>query len=323
MKFLFTLITVVVFSIVTAQDIEKIKIPKGVTYNYCDSKTIENAKKLITEELIDSTKFELSDSMLIVGPQLWNRFKNIKVLNEIENGDVILHVDDLDLSGKMTQDINDTKKVWNEFRKEVNGSFNIRKATEQELKYYWSVISFDIEEPLLIVETKEHNYILNIIKNDLKLMWLDEAPVNKSYYNPIENQVYESEGGFKVYRNGKEIDTISKGVKETKLEKVVFLSSNKDLEENTSTKDIHALIDKTSKIFDELFKDSQKQGKIMVQFELKKDENQIQFAVRNDIDLEIMKKFEERINAEKFPNSKKETIKLQLIYKVNSLNDTE
>jgi hypothetical protein len=44
------------------------------------------------------------------------------------------------------------------------------------LQYYWAVISFDIDEPLLIVETSEHKYILNILKKDLKLMWLDEVP---------------------------------------------------------------------------------------------------------------------------------------------------
>ena len=79
------------------------------------------------------------------------------------------HVDDLILEGKMSQDINDSKIIWNEFRKEITENYIIRKANEQELRYYWSVISFDIDEPLLIVETKNHNYILNVLKKDLKL----------------------------------------------------------------------------------------------------------------------------------------------------------
>jgi hypothetical protein len=77
----------------------------------------------------------------------------------------------------MTQDVAGTKKVWNELRKEINGEkFIIRKLNERELQYYWAVISFDIDEPLLIVETSTHKYILNILKKNLKLMWLDEVP---------------------------------------------------------------------------------------------------------------------------------------------------
>ena len=61
----------------------------------------------------------------------------------------------------------------------------------------------------------------------------------------------------------------------------------------------------------------------MVQFELKKDKNEIQFAVKDELDLEIMKEFEKRVNNEVYPNSKKNPIKIQLTYKVNSFNDTE
>jgi hypothetical protein len=156
---------------------EKITIPKGIVYKYCDPKIVEKAKLLITNNLTDSTKYDLCDNMLIIGPVLWNRFKNIEILNKIENGNTTFHVDKNELSGKMTQDITDTKKVWTELRKEINGEkFVIRKLNEKELQYYWAVISFDIDEPLLVVETSSHKYILNILKDSLKLMWLDEVP---------------------------------------------------------------------------------------------------------------------------------------------------
>jgi hypothetical protein len=160
-----------------AQSEEKITIPKGIVYNYCDKKIVNKAKLLITENLSDSTKYDLCDGMLIVGPVLWNRFKNIDLLNKIEGGNTTFNVDKKELKGKMTQDITDTKKVWSELRKEINGEkFIIRKLNERELQYCWAVISFDIDEPLLIIETAEHKYILNILKDKLKLMWLDEVP---------------------------------------------------------------------------------------------------------------------------------------------------
>jgi hypothetical protein len=308
MKYIFTILLSTLFIISYGQNIEEIKIPKGVTYNYCDAKTIEEAKKLISENISDETKFTLTQNVLIVGPQLWNRYKDIKKLNEIEGGNTTFHVDNLELKGKMTQDIKDAKKVWEEFRKEVKGEYKIRKANEEELNYYWSVISFDIDEPLLIVETKEHNYILNILKKDLKLMWLDEAPKSK---------------GYKTYQNGKEVTTVSKGEKETKLERLVLLSDDATLKKNTTVEELSLIMEKCNKIFETLFKNSTKEGKIMLQFELTKKKNKIEFAVKDDVDLEIMKEFEKQINSEKFPNSKKDPIQFQILYKINSYNETE
>jgi len=318
--------TLIIFQIIFSnisfsQKIEKINIPKGVTYNYCDTEILNQAINRINENLTDSLDYSLSQKILIIGPQLWKRYKNINLLSTIEGGNTQFHVDELILDGKMSQDIKDSKKIWNEFRKEINGNYTIRKANEKELTYYWSVISFDIDEPLLIVETKEHNYILNILQDDLKLMWLDEVPENKKYHNPIENKTYESKNGFKTYNNGQEVTTNSEGIKESKLEKIVLLSSDEELKDNSSVEDLKEFITKTNEIFNELFKDSEKSGKIMIQFEIKKKKNIIQFAVQGNLDLEIMKEFEKQVNKEKYPNSKKKPIKIQLIYKVNSLND--
>lgn len=177
MRIIFSILLTISFSNSFGQTEEKINIPKGVVYKYCDKKIVDKAKLLITKNISDSLDYTLSGELLIVGPVLWKRFKNIEVLKNIEGGNTTFHVDKDFLTGKMTQDINDTKKVWTEFRKEINGQgYNIRKLNEKELQYYWAIISFDIDEPLLIVETKDHKYILNILKDSLKLMWLDEAP---------------------------------------------------------------------------------------------------------------------------------------------------
>ena len=313
MKKVILIVLVFISFLSQAQKNETISIPKGVVYKYADAKIIEKAKKLISDNLSENNDYKILQNNLIIGPELWKRFEANENIQKIKGGKVEFHVDNLVLNGKMSQDINDSKIIWNEFKNEVSKEYIIRKANENELKYYWSVISFDIEEPLLIVETKEHNYILNLLKKDLKLLWLDEAP------KPINaNKV-----AVKQYQNGKEIDSISKGIKETTLEKVVLLSSDEELNTNSSFEDIELLIKKTDKIFDELFKNSMKSGKIMVEFELKKKKNEITYAVKDDLDLDIMKVFEQRVNSEIYPNSKKDPIKLRLIYKVNSFNDLE
>jgi hypothetical protein len=314
MKLTSLIILLLAFHFSFAQKKETIVIPKGIVYNYCDPKIVEKAKKLIADNLSENSDYKLLDGPLIIGPELWKRYKDNENIQKIEKGRIQFQVDHLILEGKLSQNNKDSRIIWDELKKEASKEFIIRKATEDELKYYWSVISFDIDEPLLIIETKEHNYILNLLKKDLKLLWLDEAPRPAATTN---------ESGFVTYQNGKEVDSVSKGIKETKLEKVIFLNSDDVLKENVTIDDITLIVDKTNLIFEELFKKSTKSGKIMVQFELNPKVNAIQFSVKGDVDLEIMKEFERRINNEIFPNSKKDTITLQFIYKINSFDDTE
>ena len=172
----FTILMFLKFSVLG--QIEKIEIPKGVVYKYCDSLTYEKAKALITEELSSTAKYSLNKGILFIGPVLWQRYEKVTALKNIKGGNMtILGYKKETSTGKLTQDAEGFKLVWDYLRSEVgNAGFKLRKATASELKYYWAVISFDIEEPLIILETKEHNYILNLSPADLKLVWLDEAP---------------------------------------------------------------------------------------------------------------------------------------------------
>jgi len=294
-----------------AQKSEPVTIPNGVVYKYADAKVIEKAKKLISDNLSSNNDYKIVQDNLIIGPELWKRFKDNTKIQNLEGRKVEFHVDNAILDGKMSQDMADSKIIWDEFKNEVSKDYIIRKANKEELEYYWSVISFDIEEPLLIIETKEHNYILNLLKKNLKLLWLDEAPKQNNTNQVAYNQ------------NGTETDSVSKGEKDTALERIAFLSSDEELKANTSFEDIELILKKTTQIFEELFKDSKKSGKIMVEFELKKKKNEITYAVKDDLDLDIMKVFEQRVNSEIYPNSKKDPIKIRLLYKVNSFNDVE
>ncbi|NIF03961.1 hypothetical protein F3J23_00790 [Chryseobacterium sp. Tr-659] len=322
MKIKFLLLPLLLINTAKAQITEKITIPNGITYRYADDKVNEKAKKLLNEGLTNTTKYDFLGDNLIIGPTLWKRFKNIEDLNNIP-GNVIFHIDGMEVEGKAAAKLDDSKKIWDAVRKDLSGNYQIRKANEDELKYYWSTISFDIDEPLLILQTEKHRYILNFLKDNLKLLWLDEFPLKNAYNNPIDNKVYTTDGTFKTYQNGNETHIVDKGNKETKLEKIIFLSGDPELKANSSVTDIQSVVEKTNRIFDSLFKNSKKEGKIMVQFKLGKKKNEIEFAVKDDIDLEIMKEFEKEINNEKYPHSRKDTIQFQLIYKVNSYNETE
>jgi hypothetical protein len=177
MRMLFFLSFILTTLCTHAQKIDSIVIPKGVSYKYCDPSLIEQTRSLVTKELSDSTVYELNDGIVFIGPVLWSRYKKIPALANIKGGNVTILFNDEKLSGKITQDPKDFKKVWDQMRKETaDADLTLRKPSTKELEYYWSVISFDIEEPLFIVETSEHRYILNLSPKTMKLLWLDEVP---------------------------------------------------------------------------------------------------------------------------------------------------
>lgn len=162
-----------------AQQTDSVTIPKRVVYKYADPGIVEKAKQLINRELTDSATYMLDNGIVFIGPILWKRYSKIPALEAIPGGNVTILYNKEKLAGKITQDKEGFKKVWNQVITEVKtNGFKLRKATYNELDYYWSVISFDIEEPLLIAETSEHRFIINLSPKNLKLLWLDEVPVN-------------------------------------------------------------------------------------------------------------------------------------------------
>jgi hypothetical protein len=118
---------------------QQVDIPKGIVYKYCDSTINEKAKLLVEKELSSSRNYSLNGGIVFIGPVLWSRYKNETTLNGIKGGDMtVLGYDKKKPSGKITQNKEDFKLVWDHLQEEVSkGDFKLRKATPSELKYYW------------------------------------------------------------------------------------------------------------------------------------------------------------------------------------------
>lgn len=50
------------------QKVEKVVIPNGISYNYCDTELLEQAITKINNNLTDSLDYSLSQKILIIGP---------------------------------------------------------------------------------------------------------------------------------------------------------------------------------------------------------------------------------------------------------------
>ncbi|RXM54737.1 hypothetical protein, partial [Chryseobacterium sp. CH1] len=57
-------------------------------------------------------------------------FKNIEILHSIPDN-VTFHIDEMEVEGKVSRKLDDSKKIWNEFKKEISGNYQIRKANEE------------------------------------------------------------------------------------------------------------------------------------------------------------------------------------------------
>ena len=170
------------FTFLKAQQIE---IPKGVNYKYTSDENNDKAKTLLTKQLTNPD-YSFNSGMLIIGPRLWLRYKEIPVIRDIKAGNTTFQVPVLNkkgkpketqaLKGKLIQTFEDFKIVWSQVVSDYKGAnITFRKLTPAELNYYWSIISFDIDEPLLIVEGGKYKLLVNLLPKDLKIMWLDEV----------------------------------------------------------------------------------------------------------------------------------------------------
>ena len=84
--------------------------------------------------------------------------------------------------------MNDAVAIWDYFRAEFNGApMRIRKLNYDELNFYWTVIDYDIVEPILLAEIPDHKYIFDIDKKSLKIIQMDEVPADlKEWYESIQ-----------------------------------------------------------------------------------------------------------------------------------------
>jgi hypothetical protein len=109
-------------------------------------------------------------------------------------------------------------------------------------------------------------------------------------------------------------------VKETKLITLKLLNTDEELKQNISTADMKMIIESTNNIFKDVVKKYEKSGKIIVEFELTKNDNNINVIVTDELETNIKTEFENRLKLENFPNTKKKSIKFIMLYIVNSIN---
>ena len=166
-----------------AQDIV---VPAGVKYKKADDKLNTKAQELVTSELQGEATYEIFSGSLFIGPRLWSRYVKIQDLKNIKAGNVTYYIPQFDekgkakgtekATGKLIQTKEDYKLLWRYIRADFKGvNLKCRKLTPIEMSYYWSIISFDIEEPIFVVDNGKYKLLVNFTPEEMKIFWIEEV----------------------------------------------------------------------------------------------------------------------------------------------------
>jgi hypothetical protein len=184
----FIVILLLCAAIARAED--AVQVPEGIRYKEASAKVNDDAKELLrkrfTDKATDADVAAMFDSMLICGPGLWRDLKSDESLAALPKGRVSFEVPVLGPDGKPTrtekhegklfQSSDEVLLFWKAFIKRTDFSdLKIRKLNPEELRIFWAMISFDITEPLFILESGKHKLLVVFTAADhLKIAWIDD-----------------------------------------------------------------------------------------------------------------------------------------------------
>lgn len=162
------------YNITNGQEIE---IPEGVNYKLASNNLNKKAIELIKQEISDPS-YSLFNGLLYCGPRLWDRFILIPQMSEIKKGNIEFRIPEGEILikklGKLIQNEKDFRIIWDQIRNDFKGTnYIVRKLNPIELKYFWSIIFYDIEEPIFTVENDNYKIILDLSQHELKLLFIE------------------------------------------------------------------------------------------------------------------------------------------------------
>jgi hypothetical protein len=188
------LVTILACTLLRAD--EPVQVPKGVTYIPATDQINDAARQSLQEKFnvkaSDEDVRALFEDMVFCGPGMWLNIRNDENISKIKQGRFITKVpvlkpdgrfDHFDsMEGKIFQTREQVLVFWKALVKQADlDKLTIRKLNQEELKIFWKLISFDITEPIFMVESDKHKFLVLFMSprpekpdEKLKIMWIDD-----------------------------------------------------------------------------------------------------------------------------------------------------
>lgn len=163
------------FGLSLAQD-----VPAGVRYKKTTDEINDKARVLLEKALTKpiaegDVEATFGKSPIMCGPFVWalvgdgNSFKDSTPVKLIVNGVV--------KDGRGIADAGQKRLIWTRLLEKLGTTIKptVRKANADEIGFYWSMIPFDIEEPLFIADYGKEKLLVNfVVKGDQpQFFWID------------------------------------------------------------------------------------------------------------------------------------------------------
>jgi hypothetical protein len=168
-------------------------VPEHVVYKKASGEVNRRALDMLSSRpLLAGERAYASDQVfsdkLICGPGLWPKIKDDPDMKKITKGEVKFKIPtkngEQELAGKLFQTNDEVAAFWKAFRRAYKSEeATVRRPSREELRIYWAMISFDIEEPLFVVETKSASILVQFVSSpsgnaseskELRIFWIDD-----------------------------------------------------------------------------------------------------------------------------------------------------
>lgn len=171
------IITFLLFYIAFNTYSQNVDVPKGINYIRTSKTQNEEAKVLIDRSIKTSEFSEIFESTVMIGPNLWSHYLSSKYFSKREIGiDLNFKIPNgnniVTRKGRVIKDGNDLAPLWNLLCDDLKES-KIRIPSKSELEYYWSIIAYDIEEPIWVAENSKIKILFNLDPTNNKVLFIE------------------------------------------------------------------------------------------------------------------------------------------------------
>jgi len=157
------------------------EIPPGITYSKSPDEINMKAQKKL-EQVFSQTSIKLDDlfgANVTCGPFLWAQVRNMDVFRDLKivKADLVIPLRDggyQRLEGAFFR----TKEEISAFCRAMEGylrpggRYEIRRPNAEELRIYWAMIPFDIEEPIFVADNGDHKLLMDFVDDTGSVFWI-------------------------------------------------------------------------------------------------------------------------------------------------------
>ena len=168
-------------------------IPEGLTYKSASKEINERAKATLlglfsAPRTVGKPRETFGERTVLCGPLLRRELKSLPEMKAITKGQWIIRVPistregvrkETLLQGKFFQGPQEISAFWKAIVKTISPKekFKIRRPNEQELASYWSIIPFDIEEPVFVAESRRHAFLIDFFDDPIRIFLIEDYQI--------------------------------------------------------------------------------------------------------------------------------------------------